>query len=473
MKVNLPTVGPILGFTTHDQARLFLRGVDERHGTELRRCFGVVRWKRASSNTWSKPLYNKLSPNFDMTGVFALQGLSKATKYDYQAGWFFAEAELDKIQGLDEKLLEWADPDNKNGWSFTTGTPDPNAARSYIVGSCRYLLRLFGGSWFDDRGDKAFRSVLEQIEEKGMPVHGLLMVGDQIYADDLNFLAPDARMDEFLQRYRTAFSQEHIRKLMSQVPTYMILDDHEIEDNWPSKASTEDRVTLYPHAIHSYQIYQCSHSPLFEADDKGRIDGTLTHFWYNFTDGCADWFVMDSRTERLLTPTRLQMINDVQLKGLLSWLSDGSGRVKFVVTSVPFFPDLRSESSDKWTAFAAQREAILECIRSKKIRKVIFVSGDVHCSFSSLLTLSSDPDFAVNTIVSSSFFWPYPHTSEADFVFDSPLKGTGERQYVSKRTSPVVTTDNFARIDADPTEVRVTFFERKGARLGKPVRIAF
>jgi alkaline phosphatase D len=468
MKLSAPTVGPIVGHTTSNQSRIFLRGEAERQGIGFRRCFAAVKWKTVAGKKWSDPMFNKLSPNFDMTGVLVLNGLVPDTEYEYKAGWLFADAELKKIQELTDNQIEWPEESGR----FKTGTNDDSASRSYIVGSCRYLLRLFGGKFFDDRGDKAFRSVLEQITDKSMPVDALLMIGDQIYADDLNILSPDTRLDQFLERYRVVFSQENVRKLMARVPTYMILDDHEIEDNWPSRATQQDRVTLYPHAIHAYQIYQCSHSPLFESTKDGRIDGTLTHFWYQFSDGCAEWFVMDARTERQITNSGKRLVNDAQMKALLTWLNDGSGKVKLVVSSVPVFPDLASDSDDKWGAFPDQRTKVLEHIRANKIRKVVFVSGDVHCSFVSQLTLVSDPEFSVYSIVSSSFFWPYPHTDQSDFLFGEPLTLTGSQRYISKRISPVFSTDNFARIDVSREEVRVSFFERKGDRLGKTVKLS-
>src|SRR5205814_8707730 len=125
---------------------------------------------------------------------------------------------------------------------FRTGSADDQRSRSYIVGSCRYLLRIFGGSFFDSRGDKTFYSILDQMDSQTnpQPVDALIMVGDQIYADDLNFLAPDTSIDQYLERYRDAFTQPYLRELMSRVPTYMVLDDHEIEDNWPSKATQKD-----------------------------------------------------------------------------------------------------------------------------------------------------------------------------------------------------------------------------------------
>ena len=73
-----------------------------------------------------------------------------------------------------------------------------------------------------------------------------MMVGDQIYADDLRSVAPDKTLTQFYERYRSAFSQEHIRELMGRVPTYMTLDDHEIEDNWPERASERDWKTPVP-----------------------------------------------------------------------------------------------------------------------------------------------------------------------------------------------------------------------------------
>lgn len=100
MKVSTPTVGPIVGHTTHDQARIFLRGELQWEGSTIRRCFGVVRWKAKNAKNWSAPLFNKLSPNFDMTAVLVLEDLAPKTRYEYQCGWFIADAELEKIQEL-------------------------------------------------------------------------------------------------------------------------------------------------------------------------------------------------------------------------------------------------------------------------------------------------------------------------------------------------------------------------------------
>lgn len=474
MKIQLPKVGPIVGYTSADQVRIWLRGDFQPAPDGYRRCFGAVRIaeykEKIEEKDWGDPKYAKLPPYFDMTGVCVMQGLKPDTEYAYQAGWFFAETELENLDNTQQ--LVWTDARTSR---FRTGTDSAKRSRSYVVGSCRYLLKLFGGTIFDERGDKVFWSVLDQIDKGHRPVDALVMVGDQIYADDLNFLAPDTTLDQFFERYRNAFSRPYVAELMRRVPTYMVLDDHEIEDNWPSKASDKDWVTLYPNAIHAYQVYQCSHSPLFETDKDARITGTPDKFWYAFRDGCCDWFVMDSRTERKWddVPERRRMVKRTQMDALKKWLGDGSGRAKMIVTSVPFFPDLESDSEDKWGGFSLERTEILDFIFEKKIRKVVFLSGDVHCSFSAELTSPNDAAFKVISIVSSSFFWPYPHMDDGDFVLSGALKSESPNAYKVGNSSKVYATDNFSRITVDEQGLDIEFFQRKGELLGSKTRRGF
>lgn len=469
MKLSNPTLGPIVGYTSHSQSRIWFRGQFEQTGeSTYRRCFGVLHFRKRGAKKWSSPLFNKMSPNFDMTCVLGLQELEPETEYQYQVGWLTLDAELSSITEFQASLIEWPDI----VYSFCTGAADATKERSYAVGSCRYLLKTFIGDIFDDRGDKVFKSIVEQYHQR--PIHGLMMVGDQIYADDLNFLAPDTCLPEFLKRYRTVFSQEHIRQLMAKIPTYMILDDHEIEDNWPAKATEEDKVKLYPQAIHAYQIYQCSHSPLFDVGSDGRIDGILQKFWYVFCDGCVDWFVMDCRTERITNGAQRRMIKSEQLEALLGWLRDNSGKVKVVVTSVPFVPDLLGENEDKWGGFPDQRDAILDAIASLNSPKVVFVSGDVHCSFAAEIRLKDRASPIAYQVVSSSFFWPYPHMEANDFQSDGPLESAKSASNFSARIlSPVYSEDNFVRLDISVNRIGVSFFKRKGDSLGDSIQLDY
>ena len=109
---------------------------------------------------------------------------------------------------------------------------------SFIVGSCRYP----GVLWKAKLADRIFGPMRQEAgrTRNGAAPKFVLMVGDQIYADMLNRFVPIGLADtfeEFQERYLTAFGSRKMRKLLRAVPTYMILDDHEIEDNW-----TQDRI---------------------------------------------------------------------------------------------------------------------------------------------------------------------------------------------------------------------------------------
>ena len=275
------SVGPIVGHVDVDNARVWGRAIhQELSNGEPRRAFGIARIKK-EDESYGTPQFFKMNPNFDMSGIAIFQSLLSETTYVYQIGWIFSDKELDELQS--DKDWKWKDADQGE---FKTASTDLDAEKQFIFGSCRYLLRLFGGSLFDNRGDKTFRSILKQIGQ-GDSVDKLLMVGDQIYADDLNFLSPDEQVDQYLSRYRDVFSQPYIKKLMSNVSTYMTLDDHEIEDNWPSEANKKDMMVKYPAAIHSYQIYQMSHSPLIPINSKGKLIGSQISFTIHLRMGVA------------------------------------------------------------------------------------------------------------------------------------------------------------------------------------------
>ena len=447
--------GPIVGEATPDRVRIWGRAKPQVIDNQPRRCFGVIRYRQTGSNRWQQSGVFKMNPNFDMTGVGIIEGLRGDTAYEYEMGYFHSEAELAAVQELD---LNW---DRASSGYFSTASGNRNTPRTLVVGSCRYLLKTFLGDFFDDRGDKTFRSILRQIDD-GMEVDQFIMMGDQIYADDLNALNPDKTVKQFYRRYRDAFGQRYLRKLMSRVPTYMMLDDHEIEDNWPAKATSQDLRTLFPVAMHAFQTYQLSHSPCIPVRN-GRLHGTLEKIWYQYTDGCTDVFVTDSRTERELFPGNRKLLSDVQMRALKRWLNDASGRVKIIVTSVPFFPDASSgEGADKWSGFEDQRDELLGHIEDNQIRKVVFFSGDVHASMS--LQLESPSGLLITSVVSSAFFWPYPHPSAKKFRTTGTINAGNAGSFRLKNASRVISDDNFTRVEVSPGGMNVEVYGRKGAR---------
>lgn len=454
-----PVIGPIVGHTTTNQVRIFVRGEQQ----DRKRVFAGIRARKAGAEKWSNSVFTLLNPANDMSGVLVLQDLEADCEYEYQAGWLSPMNPVHTIDTVVEFPLQWP----RQLYRFRTRTEQARQPRAFIVGSCRYLRITAGIASLPQMGDRIFGSIYKLIENSQPAVSAMIMTGDQVYVDDLNIIAPDREAKDILKKYRTAFSQPNIQRLMSSTSTYMILDDHEIEDNWPANASKNDK-DLYRNAMAAYELYQASHSPVYACNNDGQIDrDTLEHYWYQFGDSDIAWFVTDSRTRRNLSREDRRILDVEQEQALLDWLINSPARVKFVVTSVMFYPDRKLHGDDAWKAFPEQRLRLLETIRTQRIRNVIFVSGDVHGSLTSRLTHSNDADFEVHTIVSSPLHNSklLPYAKASTFILDQPLIRTVAGDYRHELTSAVVSQDNFAHMVVEAEQILVNYHDRDGKLL--------
>ena len=143
-----------------------------------------------------------------------------------------------------------------------------DAESRMIFGSCRvalpheppYVLRAHEHS--DGQGIDALRAyALRAAREGGAAVvpDMLLMLGDQIYADEPSpapqaVIADRSRPDdvpddevadfgEYALAYHEAWSEPVIRWLLSTVPTTMVFDDHEIHAEWRISQGWMDEMT--------------------------------------------------------------------------------------------------------------------------------------------------------------------------------------------------------------------------------------
>lgn len=451
MQIQELTVGPIVGHTTTTSARLWGRGAYDPGKAGPRRCHGIVQLYQGT--TLVDASYFPMRPHFDFTGVHDFEGLKVGTQYSFRMGYIFADLEPEQLPPPATVNLTGI----REG-SFRTMSAD---GLSFVFGSCRYLLRLFGGAIFDERGDKTFRSINQQMDA-GTRTDFVLMLGDQIYADDLNFVAPDNTASAFHARYINTFTQPYFRRLVSRVPTYMTLDDHEIEDNW-SQDEASRKHTLYNLAMHAYDSYQLVHSPAFEPHGEDDLAETPTARWYTFDAGPAHFFILDARTERFREYKPPQLLSTLQMAALKRWLKQHTSELKFVGSSVPFFPDTRSLSKDKWSGFPEQRKEILDFLRDEGIEKVVFLSGDVHCSSWATLKSASKSACRVHSLISSAFYWPYPAETEGSFLTSGALHGAPD--FTVADAGGFINKDNFTRVTLEGGTLRVEIFDRKGKRL--------
>ncbi|WP_046166832.1 alkaline phosphatase D family protein [Chromobacterium vaccinii] len=552
-KLRPAQLGPIVGHTTASSARVWIRGSAGDEGADIDgecRTIGVIAiaWENGRRPRRRRVHYFRLRREYDRTGTFTLGeelGLKPAdsapapllpdTDYIVRVGTLLLDDPAPEDDSLSHDELAkrlpaaevWLDdlealPAEESEARFRTfpAADAPAGRLSFIVGSCRYPGLL----WKTKQSDAIFEPLLR--EAKGQDGRDaarlLLMVGDQIYADMLNRHVPLGLADtfeEFQQRYHSAFGSRHMRRLLRQLPAYMILDDHEIEDNW-----SQDRVRraesrrVFNLAIAAYRSYQWVHGPSCYGQ----------RLFYQFQCGRYPFFAMDSRTQRymddvpdnlddnhLLGRPSLADEEPSQLDLLLAWLADCQDKLgdtpKFIVSPSVFAPnpmDARSgragcgadrarwcEATDSWPAFPATRAALLRLIVEKRVQNVVFLSGDIHCSNIAELSLSGSAEaerLRVLSITSSAFYWPFPFADgdPSGFVHDSRAQGQedgfdfcagGKPHRMDYRAWNFTQEDNFCRVDVDPATAKltVTAFGNQGQVLesggwfgqsGKPLR---
>lgn len=209
----------------------------------------------------------------------------------------------------------------------------------------------------------------------------MMHCGDQIYFD-LDFPPRRGKLNDFRRNYRQAwFEDESMKTLLTEMPHYMILDDHEVSDGFGMGTKVD---SLREPALAAYDEYVGARQPR-----SSHSDG----FYYTFAHGNAGFFVLDTRTERSVE--RAQMIGERQEKELNRWLASKDHPLKFIVSSVPFVAQLRpsvlgqggerlvNEQVDKWSgdAWKKQRGRIIAAMYANRIERLVFLVGDMHCTY--------------------------------------------------------------------------------------------
>jgi len=154
----------------------------------------------------------------------------------------------------------WPEPDSQFPPS-TISTPHPDGPLRLVFGSCRVSLphvppfTLPKEEDTRGRGVDALRALAVRLQREPPQQwpHALLFLGDQIYADEVS---PETRQfirtrrntdkppgeeiadfEEYTRLYREAWRESTIRWLLSTLPSAMIFDDHDVNDDWNISAA--------------------------------------------------------------------------------------------------------------------------------------------------------------------------------------------------------------------------------------------
>ncbi len=528
------SLGPIVGHTTAQSSCVWIRAReafdDHSKLAAEQRTIGVAAVVAKDDKDLDpdkiQVFYFRLHRERDRTGVFTagdhicLSGkkskpLQPGTAYAVRIGTLSIDDPFGDDENIGNNLLAERLPD-PNVWAkdllelrpkfaeaqfrtFPDAGDGPGKSLAFVLGSCRYP----GIMWKIKDADRIFGPMAQEATKgypadketkERRPVDFTLMVGDQIYADMLNRNVPLGLADtfeEFQERYLSAFGSRKMRKLLRSLPNYMILDDHEIEDNWhQDRIKKAESRKVFNLAIDAYMSYQWSHSP-------NSFDGRL---YYKFECSGYPFFVLDTRTQRFMEDVKKDLDDNhllgrpslgdeepSQLERLLKWLDDSQikhgNTPKFIVSSSVFAPNPMgartgrkgsdeqkvewAEGSDSWPAFPETRKAILDTILSKKVQNVVFLSGDIHCANVAHLTFAGTAGASklkAYSITASAFYWPFwfADGEPSNFVHDSKDAKQEDTFKISSRKTMDYTAwnftqeDNFCRVDVDKESHKIT-----------------
>lgn len=351
---------------------------------------------------------------------------------------------------------------------------------TFALASCQYPAGIFDS----EVAFASYNSLLEKVRIADRPdLEFLLLAGDQVYVDaTAGLFDPTVLDDRYQGAYEKLFSIKSFRSLIRRIPTYMILDDHEITDDWEPG---NDDLRVDPLMKKGREAYWKFERP--EALSRPKPDGDSVYpLWSHLNLSGFPFFMADTRTERTKRSAnikRARIMRKAQFKTLLSWLKKQDADCpKFIASSSIFLPrKLRAIGktdyppcalkSDAWDGFPGSLYHLLGEIARNRINNVIFLSGDEHlsCIAQARVCPSNGTPVVIHSIHSSALYAPFPFANSIpdDFAdtetFTFPVWG-GARYTCDVSTKFVPSGDGFAILNvekkSDRWEVKVEFNQR-------------
>ena len=284
------------------------------------------------------------------------------------------------------------------------------------LGSCQFPPGILD----EKPGFRSYRNFAQRLDQPDAPGQPdlMLLMGDQVYVDPTAGLAdPTAQDERYVHPYQRWYRSREVRRVLRRVPVTMMLDDHEIGDNWEPLP--------YRDPVHEQDIEKGIAS--FRNFQLGPHEDGSTQLWRSLSVKGFDVFMLDTRTERshrdASNVTLQSLLGDEQSRALHQWLVDVSERSdplrpKFLVSPAMLAPRQRvilgetaasALRSDGWEGYPASQTQVLQWIMEYQVQNLICLSGDAHLSCVAQLQLhGARNSLAVSSVHASALFAPYP-----------------------------------------------------------------
>ncbi|MGP3925451.1 alkaline phosphatase D family protein [Streptomyces sp. 8N616] len=295
----------------------------------------------------------------------------------------------------------WPSPDDRYPPSSIRTLPAPgnDAPLQVAFGSCRWAAPPSDAS-HDPVGPDALDTLATRIaaDPGGERPDVLLLLGDQVYADHTSeairrWLAARrdlrqppggqvADFEEYTRLYYESWLDPDVRWLLSNVPSCMIFDDHDVIDDWNTSEAWQEMMRATPWweervlaGLMSYWVYQhlgnlspaeLMADPLFaqvrKAGDgtallrefvaQADADPAFTRWSYRRDLGRVRLLMVDTRASRVLPEDRRAMLDEREWAWLRKQAQDGPGGYDHLLigASLPWLLPHAIDDVERWNA---------------------------------------------------------------------------------------------------------------------------
>ncbi len=331
--------------------------------------------------------------------------------------------------------------------------PDAELRLSFALASCQYPPGLF-----DERpAARAYERLRSDAAAPDGPQF-LVLCGDQIYLDETAGLfdpiaassgPQDVRDAQVDRSYELNWRLAAMRAAVARLPVYAMLDDHEVQDNWKGRDADTPPALTVDAAMKAYDKHQGLLAP-----GTRLVEGDRSFIAY---PGGVPLIVLDTRSRRTLRDasniTEARIVPEAVMQAVFDRLDAlPVDAVKLIVSPSPILPPEHFDPArpaarlrfDTWSGFPASTVALLEFIRSRKMRRVVFLSGDAHLSSVSSFRFA-DAGPRVVSVVSSGLYTPWPFANQApdELVLDGEVDlGWSERPCIGTMALHALSASN-------------------------------
>ncbi|ODV13885.1 MAG: hypothetical protein ABT20_01170 [Rubrivivax sp. SCN 70-15] len=341
----------------------------------------------------------------------------------------------------------------------------------FVLASCQYPAGPV-----DALAAQASLLRMERLCAESPEIGLLLFAGDQIYADASAGLVDPSRSDERYDRpHDVAMQRPPLRRLLARMNAFMLVDDHEIVDNWeplaPGCRGAAARAAMLVRGLAAYWNYERMAPQRRQPGRPPCADRAFVHASHAF-------YAADTRTGRsprgaMQAPQDVQILEPEQWHALQSWLLGHHDDLKFVMTPSTLLPQRvdragAAESrahSDAWDGYEASLDRLLDFIAGNRILRTVFLSGDEHRSFVTEAWLTAHegaPPVKIVSVHSSALYAPFPFTNSQPRDFADRPFTTASGVAVRTRTHWAAPGDGFAVLEPDAAGRSLTVEFLKG-----------